>query len=339
MLTAPSQVIVRNNSLLSTGKWLLVNPTDADIFDALPEVDILGFHQYFDIYQQASSGINADHHLFAASYPVNHQIDGAIIYMPKAKEHAKMLIANIAASIKPGGQLLIVGENKTGVKSAANLLERVSTQVNKIDSARHCSLYCAQLDKPVDEFSLTDWITHYSCTIAGKELTVANLPGVFSANELDPATRLLLDNLPKKLTGKVLDFACGAGVIGCGIAKSFPDVTLTMTDVNAIALHCALLTAENNNISATVLPSDGLSQVNGKFDFIATNPPFHSGIKTDYTVTEEFVGAVKQHLSNNGRLLLVANRFLPYPDVIKTHLGHAATLAQTSKFNLYQSSV
>ena len=69
-----------------------------------------------------------------------------------------MLLANIARFIKPNGQLLLVGENKEGIKSAAKLLEPFGERVNKLDSARHCSLFCTEVSTQVPDFNIEDWL-------------------------------------------------------------------------------------------------------------------------------------------------------------------------------------
>ena len=161
MLTAASQVLLRSEELLEQGKWLLVNPTDGQVFSELANPDVHGFHQFFDIYEQSvavTKGQGRDsQHQFAAAYEADASFDGAVLYLPKAKAHGQMLLANIAPCLKPGATLLVVGENKGGIKSAAKLLTPYSDNVNKIDSARHCAMFAAVIDKPVAPFDITKW--------------------------------------------------------------------------------------------------------------------------------------------------------------------------------------
>lgn len=335
MLSAPSQVLVRNQEHFANGKWLLVNPTEAAIFDQLNHQAVDGFHQYYDIYQQCLASKAAGQHFFGAACDDIEKYDGAIIYMPKSKEQAAMLIANMTSCVKEQGHIFLVGENKSGIKGAPKLFDRVSMTTNKIDSARHCALYCAQLEKPI-VFDINKWVQFKELEIKDTRINIAFLPGVFSAGELDAGTKLLLDNISPKISGEVLDFACGAGIIGCAIAASYQDINLTLCDVSALALHCTELSLEKNHLKGRVVPSNGLNDIAGKFNAIVTNPPFHTGIKTDYSVTEKFINEAKSRLLANASLVLVANRFLPYPDILKNAFGHVSTVAQTSKFNLYK---
>ena len=65
MLSAPSQLLMRNVDTFAQGKWLLVNPTDSQIAQQLNNPEIKVFHQYFDIYQQSCAAGNSEQHTFA----------------------------------------------------------------------------------------------------------------------------------------------------------------------------------------------------------------------------------------------------------------------------------
>lgn len=336
MLSAPSQLLMRSADTFAQGKWLLVNPTDSHVTQQLNNPEIKVFHQYFDIYQQSCAAGHSEQHKFAAAYPCDEKFDGAVIYMPKSKDQAKMLIANVAACLNKNASLLLVGENKGGVKSAAKFLDSVSTQVNKIDSARHCALFAAQLDKPVKAFDLTKWQSEITINAGGLRYEICSLPGVFNHGSLDIGTAILLDNLPDIKKGRLLDFGCGAGVIGCYLGLKSPESEVVMSDVSALAVHCAKESAKINNLNVKVIASDGLMDVQGKFSAVYTNPPFHTGIVTDYSVTENFITQLKQYLAPGGTLTLVANKFLRYSELLEQKFNSVSSIAQTTKFTLYQ---
>ena len=338
MLSNASQVLVRNEELFSKGKWLLINPPEANIFRQLNCQDLAGFHQYFDVYEQAIKLNVPEKHSFAAVFESEDKFDGAVVYMPKAKQHAKMLLANIASIVKPGGQLMLVGENKEGIKSAAKLLEPFGDRVNKLDSARHCSLFCTQINEGVPAFNLQAWAHEYEIRVNNQHFSLYSLPGVFSHGELDPGTALLLEQNYPKLSGNVLDFACGAGVIGISLGLKHPGIHLTLSDINALSLYCAEKSLKLNNLDAVIVPSNGLGNIDNKFDAVFTNPPFHTGVKTDYSITQDFIRDIKRQLKPRAELVLVANRFLKYPQILEDTLGNVSTIAQTSKFNLYRCS-
>ncbi|MDU0353481.1 methyltransferase [Paraglaciecola aquimarina] len=336
MLSPASQVLVRNEEHFATGKWLFVNPTDGHIAATLRQADISVFHQYFDMYQQSKKQGNEQQHTFTAAYPTDKKFDGAVIYVPKSKEQLKMLIANVAACLHPNGSLLLVGENKGGIKSAVKLLDAVCSQTNKIDSARHCALFGGQVDKSIRAFDIAKWQTLVELSVAGLDYKVCSLPGVFNHGSLDLGTKLLLENLPNIQSGRLLDFGCGAGVIGCYLALKSPASDVVMSDVSALAVYCSEQSAKLNNLEVRVVASNGLAEINGKFSAVYTNPPFHTGIQTDYSVTESFIGQLNRYISNTGSLVLVANKFLRYSELLEKQFNAVSLIEQTSKFSLYQ---
>ncbi|MDP5032623.1 MAG: methyltransferase [Paraglaciecola sp.] len=335
MLAPTSQVLLRNSEIFTSGRWLLVNPADAHICQDLSDSDVSVFHQFFDIYQQSQRLGEAAKHRFGASYTSDELFDGAVIYMPKAKEHAKMLLANVAACLKPGAQLMLVGENKSGVKSAAKLLEPYCKQVNKIDSARHCALFGGELTQTAKPFDIIAWQTVQTIDVAGLSYQICSLPGVFSHGEVDIGTRVLLENLPRYHSGRVLDFGCGAGIIGCFVALSQPTSKVVMADVSALAVYCSEQSALLNKLNVDVQPSNGLKALSAKFTTIITNPPFHTGIQTDYSVTETFISDCKNYLTSEGALILVANQFLRYAELLEKQFKNVTLVQQTTKFSVY----
>ncbi|MEP1551303.1 MAG: methyltransferase [Paraglaciecola sp.] len=338
MLSAPSQLLMRSKEVFQTGKWLFVNPTDSHISTQLNNVELHVFHQYFDVYQNSCANGQQDKHLFAASYPTMDEFDGAVIYMPKSKEQAKMLIANIAACLKTGADLLLVGENKGGVKSASKMLEVVSSQVNKIDSARHCALFAAKIDKTIKPFELTQWQKTFDIEVAGIEYKICSLPGVFNHGSIDNGTSVLLNSEIKVPNGRVLDFGCGAGVIGCFLGLKNPKAQIVMSDVSALAVYCSKESARLNDLEVEVVASNGLTEIKGKFSSVFTNPPFHTGIQTDYSVSESFISQVKQYLAADGTLNLVANKFLRYSELLEKRFKMVTLIEQTTQFSVYLCS-
>ncbi|MCC2617665.1 16S rRNA (guanine(1207)-N(2))-methyltransferase RsmC [Aestuariibacter halophilus] len=337
-MSAPqTQVLLRNDDAFAKGRWLIANPVDGDLFSILPNDDLWGFHQYYDEYQRCIATHPAERHTFTAAYTTDTPFDGAVMYLPKAKAHARMLLANLASVVKPGGQLWIVGENKGGIKSAAKLLDDHCDVVNKVDSARHCSLFIGVRNDGQSPFELDEHLQRTTHIINDIPVTVCSLPGVFSHGELDPATALLLTETRQVPKGTLLDFACGNGVIACYLGLRQPQATLMLCDVSALALYCAKQSLAANDLEATVIASNGLAQVSGKFNGIFTNPPFHTGIKTDYGITHALIRDVRQHLQPKGSLVMVANRFLPYPDALDKTFGQHQVLAKTNKFTVYRT--
>ena len=140
------------------------------------------------------------------------QADLIIYYWTKNRQRVNFQLMQLLAKSKIGQEVLIIGENRCGVRSAEKLLEPYG-EIGKIDSARRCGFipFCLYKNKP--HFDLQSYWKCYQNDALG-DLRIFSLPGVFSANELDNGTSLLLSTLTSPIQGKVLDVGCGAGVIG-----------------------------------------------------------------------------------------------------------------------------
>lgn len=281
---------------------------------------------YFD-YARTQSAVN-----FSVEF--QGKADLIVYYWTKNKQEVQFQLMQLLANSQEEQEILIIGENRCGVRSVEKILAPFG-DIAKIDSARRCGLYHFSLKKR-PHFSLnTFWKTYQHPQLSG--LTIYSLPGVFSANELDTGSALLLSSLTQPIKGKVLDLGCGAGVIGSMIKKTNPRSIITMTDIHAMALESARKTLAENQLEGEVFPSDVFSNIEEKFDFIISNPPFHDGIDTAYRAVEALITQAKWHLNQGGELRIVANAFLPYPNLLQQHFGEFEVLAQTSKFKVYSA--
>ena len=164
------------------------------------------------------------------------------------------------------------------------------------------------------------------------------LPGVFSAAELDLGTQMLLATVPA-MKGSLLDFGCGAGVIGSVLAKRNPGLKVTMVDINALALESSRRTLAINDLQGEVHASDVYSDITGSFDQIVSNPPFHAGLKTFYAATETFLARAPEFLRPHGSLTIVANAFLRYQPILEAHFKRTEVSNSDAKFKVYLSKV
>lgn len=168
-------------------------------------------------------------------------------------------------------------------------------------------------------------------------LTIATLPGVFSRDGLDVGSHLLLSSLEPHMKGKVLDVGCGAGVLSAAMAKMSPKIKLTLSDVSAAALESSRATLAANDIQGEVIASNVYSDITGRFDMIISNPPFHDGMQTSLTAAETLIRGAAKQLQIGGELRIVANAFLPYPQLLDDVFGAHEVLAQTGRFKVYSA--
>ncbi|OEE57521.1 16S rRNA methyltransferase [Enterovibrio norvegicus] len=272
---------------------------------------------------------------FGDTYQKAPNVDMVLLYWPKAKAEAEFLLSMLMAALGKDTEIVVVGENRSGVRSIEKMFAPYG-KVTKFDTARRCSFYWGQCINDPTPFVLDAWFKSYPLSLGQDTITIRSLPGVFSHGELDAGSQLLLDTLPA-LKGTVLDFGCGAGVIGTAIKLRYPDTHITMVDISALAVASAKETLRFNNLDGEVFASDVYSAVTSTFDSIISNPPFHAGLKTHYAATETFLEKATSFLSKQGQLMIVANSFLRYPPFIEAAFGHCDTPAKNNKFAIYHA--
>ncbi len=147
----------------------------------------------------------------------------------------------------------------------------------------------------------------WTFSLRGNSLTFTTDNGVFSKNEVDFGSRLLIDtfNLPA-VDGDILDLGCGYGPVGIALAKDFPDRNIIGVDINQRALELATENAWQNNVkNVSFLKSDIFSEIKEKkFAAILTNPPIRAGKQVVYQMLEDS----RQALLTGGELSVVIQK-------------------------------
>ena len=193
---------------------------------------------------------------------------------------------------------------------------------------------------------LEDW----PATWKGYQLTgqsdrkVEALPAVFAREKLDIGTRLLLPHVAEAVTSvepgaRVLDLACGNGVLGLTALAERQDLQVCFNDVSSQAVLSASHNVERAfpEAEVTFVHADGIEPEQGRFDLILLNPPFHEGgVVGDHIALRLFEQAA-QHLSPDGMVLLVGNRHLGYHRSLRRYFPSVHQLDASPKFVVFRA--
>ncbi len=274
------------------------------------------------------------------------QLEGrVVVFWPKAREEGYWWLEQLSAYELD--EFYLLGENQGGVKAAAKALEKSGFIVTKLDSARRCSLY--EVIPPAQGLAeALPRLPEETYSEGPEGLELFSMPGVFGQGRVDEGSALLIDALRADRAdlpwqGSVLDLGCGHGLLGAWLLKQRPDCQLVASDVSGFALISAKTTLEINRLEAKWVAADifkGLEKVcqPASLELIISNPPFHTGKGTDYELAERLIREAPYWLRPGGQLWLVANRFLPYPDLLEQAFGGFQRRAETGKFIVYQAS-
>ncbi|MBA1199884.1 class I SAM-dependent methyltransferase [Pseudomonas plecoglossicida] len=325
-----SEVLLRQAELFQGSVLLAGLPAD-DLLGQLPQAHGWTWHAGDQALLEARFAGRNQHGVEPPQAP----FDAAVVFMPKSRELAAYLL-NALASRLAGRELYLVGEKRGGIEGGAKLLQAFG-KPRKLDSARHCQLWQVTVDNAPAATPLESLAERFELPLADGPLQIVSLPGVFSHGRLDRGTALLLEHLDGLAVGPVLDFGCGAGVIGSIVKRRYPDSQVTMLDVDAFAVASSRLTLAANGLQAEVISGDGIDAAPRDLQVILSNPPFHTGVHTDYNASETLLKKSAEHLRSGGEIRLVANTFLRYQPYIQQALGNCKTLIEEQGFRIYQA--
>ena len=256
-----------------------------------------------------------------------------VVFIPKARSELTMRLAWAAARVASGGEVWLVGAKREGIGRGSRQFQEYFPGAFKVDNARHCQLWCAAPDTSAAPFRIEEWLESTRLDVQGTSLLLYSLPGSFSEGRLDEGTRQLLGTVTERPTSPVLDLACGNGVIGAWLRHHWPALPVTLADVHWQALRCTQA-AFGGEEGATIVPSDGLAHITGRFASVFSNPPFHQGQQKNLDPTIGWFRALPSILKPGAEVRLVANAFLPYLDPLARTLGPVRVLSDDGRYRV-----
>jgi 16S rRNA (guanine1207-N2)-methyltransferase len=271
------------------------------------------------------------HHIKPTPEGMNYDL--AIVLAGRYRRQNEAWVAEALARTRTGGQVLVAGSKTDGIASLRKRLG-VLAPLDGAESKFHGMAFW--LTRPDDAIAAIEALTP-----AARELVETRYvtgPGMFSADGVDPGSRLLADNLPAGLKGSAADFGAGWGYLSARLAESESIRSLDLYEASHTALKAATA-----NMTAVARPSlacrylwhDLLTeQVAERYDVIVMNPPFHQGRAAEPEIGITMIGAATGALKKGGRLFMVANRGLPYEAVLQAGTSSHGNLIEDARYRV-----
>ncbi|MEO6104799.1 MAG: class I SAM-dependent methyltransferase [Pseudoxanthomonas sp.] len=274
----------------------------------------------------------------ASALPTRYPL--VLVLPPRQREEARALFARALSLCAPGGVVVASITNNEGAKSGEADLKQLAGLGGSL-TKNHCRVFWSKpLGAAHDEALLAQWST-LDAPRAILDGRFSSRPGVFAWDRIDPASALLVQHLPADLAGKGADLGAGYGYLSAEVlARSDKVVSLDLYEAEARALDLAKLNLAAFEARATLAYRwhDVTTGVPEQYDFIVSNPPFHTQSRADRPdVGRRFIAVAAEALKPGGKLLLVANRHLPYEAVLNASFGQVRVLGDADGFKVIEA--
>jgi len=262
-----------------------------------------------------------------------------IIRAPKQLAYFEHLLSQLSQLLPPHAQVMVAGMDKHLSPKTAQLLETYIGPTQRHRGERKARLFSAVMgEQHPPPYS---GIGEYYCEELQAKLI--SLPNVFAREKIDIGSRFLIEQLDKLAPVKrLIDLACGNGIIGLSAMSRGLCKELVFCDESAMALASAQRNAQALLFEPAIYfqHGDGLLSYQGeKAELILCNPPFHLNHRVDEVVGRRLLGQAASALVPGGSLCLVANRHLNYSPTLKRHFKRVEKLAQNSKFIVWRACI
>ncbi len=256
--------------------------------------------------------------------------DAIVVAAPPGSIERRFVLAHALRMLTPDGSLTALAAKDKGGQRLRDELEGFGCDVTERFKARQ---RICTVRRPETFHGLVDAIE------AGSPVTVQTMglrsqPGIFSWNRVDPGTALLLRHLPT-LGGRGADLGAGLGILSVSILASPAVETLTLVEIDRRAVEAARVNVKDPR--ACFSWSDARDIALTDLDFVVSNPPFHAEGIEDRGLGQAFIAAAGRMLRRSGTLFLVANRHMPYEEVLRATFRNVKTVADEAGYKIFEA--
>lgn len=302
----------------------------------LPEVDLHSlpqsrvqvvqpFRPHFDHFRQAGFDCVTDSDEPCAA---------VILCLPRAKAQARAMVQ--VACARSNGLVIVDGVKTDGIDSIYKDIRKRVTVLGQLTKAHgRIFWFDGGANDATDDFA--DWQAPKDQMADGYHTA----PGVFSADAIDPASRLLADALPKRPGRHVADLGAGWGYLSARMLAGDPGIeTLDLVEADHAALICARanVTDPRARFRIRFHWADALDwAAPAPVDGVVMNPPFHTGRSADPSLGRGFIATASRILVPGGTLWMVANRHLPYEAAMAEQFADVQEIAGDTRFKVLRA--
>lgn len=258
--------------------------------------------------------------------------DAALVLCTKHKGENEANIATALSHLKAGGLIVVAGGKEDGIQPLRKRLEGFGLDIEHMPKYHGVAFW---FTRPKDVSDAVSKFAKPPVRVDGRFNASA---GMFSHDRIDDGSELLASRLPTDFTGDAADFGAGWGYLSVELAEKSPNLErLDLYEANHAALEAAKANLAENcpNAPARFFWHDLAAEpVRDKYDLIVMNPPFHEGHAAEPSLGQAMIKTAASALRGGGRLILVANRGLPYEPVLAANFKESGETCRNARFKV-----
>jgi len=273
--------------------------------------------------------------LESAGVPVAAEAEGpaamAVVVLTRSRAESLGNVARALALLGLGGTLVVTGGKVEGVDAIARQVGAALPLAGTYIKA-HGRVFW--LERPV---ALPPAVAGWAEAAAPRRNAegFVTAPGMFSPDHADPGSHHLAALLPGRLKGRVADLGAGWGWLAAAALAACPAVTeLDLHEAEAMALDAARRNVTDPRARFHWTDVARLRAGPLRYDAVIANPPFHQGRAAEPALGAAFIAAAARILKPDGRLLLVANRQLPYEAPLAVAFRHVERIGEDRTYKV-----
>ncbi len=260
-----------------------------------------------------------------------------LLLPPPQRDETRALFALALESVEDDGLVVVSMQNDAGAKSGESDLRKLAPEVQSL-SKNKCRVFWAK-KRNIDQELMQNWLALDRPHLI-ESTGLISRPGVFAWDRIDIASKLLSEHLPVDLSGYGADLGAGNGYLTHFVLSQWESVkSMDIYEAEARSLECARLNLApfETRVGLRYLWRDVTAGIEGPYDFIISNPPFHLGREEARALGQSFIEVAAKSIKPNARFYMVANRHLPYEASLEKHFSKFSVLAMHDGFKVFEA--
>lgn len=256
-------------------------------------------------------------------------VDMAVLKIPKSQSLFEKYLQHIHKHLSDNGEVICGFMTKYFSSGLLDIAKKYFENVEQSRAQKKARLILLRHKKAIEIKPQFEAFQYH-------HLNLKQHRGIFSSGKIDKATDFLLQNISiPENHNRVLDLACGNGIIGKWILDKMEISEMHFLDDSFLALDSARFNVEGDKINfhhqynLSVFEDETL-------DWIVINPPFHFGNTIDTSIPINLFKEAYHKLVRGGILTIVANSNLGYESFLKHQFKSVEIQKSNRQFKIYK---